>query len=71
MAFGVNNVTNLDQPVDRAGGASRSAGVERTSNRRTEEENRQEAERSRVRDEGAQKEESVRATPGRKVDFFA
>ncbi|MEC4683422.1 MAG: hypothetical protein VST70_07080 [Nitrospirota bacterium] len=70
MAFGVNNVTNLDQPVDRVD-AGRSSAIERTESRRAEKESRQEVERSRSRDQEAEKEESSRATPERRVDFFA
>lgn len=44
MAFGVNNVTNLDQPVDRVGGGNRSNALDRNESRRTERENRQEVE---------------------------
>jgi hypothetical protein len=71
MAFGVNNVTNLDQPVDRVGGGNRSNALDRNESRRTERENRQEVEKSRDRDQEVQKEESSRATPRRRVDFFA
>jgi hypothetical protein len=70
MAFGVNNVTNLDQPVDRVD-AGRSSAIERAESRRAEQESRQDVERSRSKDQDAQKEESSRATPQRRLDFFA
>ena len=69
MAFGVNDVTNLDQPVGRSEPQNRSA--ERVAVRRSEETQRRDEERSRVHEQEAQREERTRSETGRKVDFFA
>jgi len=69
MAFGVNDVTNLDQPVGRSEPQNRSA--ERVAVRRSEETQRRDEERSRVHEQEAQREERKSSEKGSKVDFFA
>ncbi len=69
MSFGVNNVTNLDQPVGRSEPQDRTS--ERAAARRSEEIARGEEERSRVREQETQKEERSHSEFPRKVDFFA
>ncbi len=69
MSFGVNSVTNLDQPVGRAEPKDRIS--ERAAAQRSEEDLRGEEERARIRDQEAQREERARTEFPRKVDFFA
>ncbi len=69
MSFGVNNITNLDQPVGRTEPQDRTS--ERVAARRSEEASRGEEERSRMREQEARREERSRSETPRKVDFFA
>ncbi|EQD24723.1 MAG: hypothetical protein D084_Lepto4C00364G0001 [Leptospirillum sp. Group IV 'UBA BS'] len=69
MAFGVNSVINLDQPVGRSEPKERSA--ERVAARRSEEESRREEAHSRVQEQEARREEQARSDMEKKVDFFA
>ncbi len=71
MAFGINNITNLDQPVGRSEPSDQAA--ERAAARRSEEEARGEEERSRVRGEQTEQNERSDDSPsvGGRVNLYS